>query len=303
MANLGLEWDDVHAANPPASMVRMPAFGLDGPWRDRVGFAQTMEQASGMAWMTGGPDGPPSYRAVRATRSRDCTRRSPPSPHWRSATGPAGACSRVDDGRGGAERRGRGDRRIRRLRQGRHPRRQPRAGGQPAGGVPLRGRRSWLALAVTDDAQWERLTAVLGNPEALRRPGLADIAGRSSQADLIDEAISRWSASLLASEAAGALRAAGIPAAAVNGPAQLLADEQLAHRQFWETVSHPVAGTIRVPGMPFRYASLDEPWTRAAAPTLGQHNHEILTGLVGISDDAVRELESKSIIGARPEGM
>ncbi len=48
-----------HAANPTATMVRMPAFGLDGPWRDRVGFAQTMEQASGMAWMTGPADGPP----------------------------------------------------------------------------------------------------------------------------------------------------------------------------------------------------------------------------------------------------
>ena len=59
MGNLGLDWDAVQAANPRAVMVRMPAFGLDGPWRDRVGFAQTMEQASGMAWMTGSADGPP----------------------------------------------------------------------------------------------------------------------------------------------------------------------------------------------------------------------------------------------------
>ncbi len=59
MANFGLEWDAVTAANPRAVMVRMPAFGLDGPWRDRVGFAQTMEQATGMAWMTGHADGPP----------------------------------------------------------------------------------------------------------------------------------------------------------------------------------------------------------------------------------------------------
>ena len=59
MANFGLEWDAVAAANPRAVMVRMPAFGLDGPWRDRVGFAQTMEQATGMAWMTGHADGPP----------------------------------------------------------------------------------------------------------------------------------------------------------------------------------------------------------------------------------------------------
>src|SRR5262249_56531824 len=35
------------------------AFGLDGPWRDRVGFAQAMEQLTGMAWLTGFADGPP----------------------------------------------------------------------------------------------------------------------------------------------------------------------------------------------------------------------------------------------------
>ena len=40
-------------------VVRMPAFGLSGPWRDRVGFAPTMEQIAGLAWVTGLPDGPP----------------------------------------------------------------------------------------------------------------------------------------------------------------------------------------------------------------------------------------------------
>ena len=37
----------------------MPAFGLDGPWRERVGFAPTMEQIAGLAWVTGLPDDPP----------------------------------------------------------------------------------------------------------------------------------------------------------------------------------------------------------------------------------------------------
>jgi crotonobetainyl-CoA:carnitine CoA-transferase CaiB-like acyl-CoA transferase len=59
MDNLGLRYDDLAARNPRLIMVRMPAFGLDGPWRDRVGFAQTMEQLSGMAWLTGFADGPP----------------------------------------------------------------------------------------------------------------------------------------------------------------------------------------------------------------------------------------------------
>src|SRR5439155_26342530 len=59
MENFGLDWDAVHACNARAVMVRMPAFGLDGPWRDRTGFAQTMECIAGMAWVTGFPDGPP----------------------------------------------------------------------------------------------------------------------------------------------------------------------------------------------------------------------------------------------------
>ena len=54
-----LGWDVVHAANPRAVMVRMPAFGLDGPWRDRPGFAQTMEQVTGLAWLTGHVDDQP----------------------------------------------------------------------------------------------------------------------------------------------------------------------------------------------------------------------------------------------------
>src|SRR6185369_6588012 len=57
--NVGLRYEDLARDNPGLVMVRMPAFGLDGPWRDRTGFAQTMEQVSGFAWVTGFADGPP----------------------------------------------------------------------------------------------------------------------------------------------------------------------------------------------------------------------------------------------------
>src|SRR5436190_2422960 len=59
MDQFGLGWERLHEVNPRLVMVRMPAFGLDGPWRDNTGFAQTMESISGMAWVTGFPDGPP----------------------------------------------------------------------------------------------------------------------------------------------------------------------------------------------------------------------------------------------------
>ena len=59
MDQFGLGADALLELNPAAVVVRMPAFGLTGPWRDRVGFAPTMEQIAGLAWVTGLPDGPP----------------------------------------------------------------------------------------------------------------------------------------------------------------------------------------------------------------------------------------------------
>jgi crotonobetainyl-CoA:carnitine CoA-transferase CaiB-like acyl-CoA transferase len=59
MDQFGLGADVLLELNPRLLMVRMPAFGLTGPWRDRVGFAPTMEQIAGLAWVTGLPDGLP----------------------------------------------------------------------------------------------------------------------------------------------------------------------------------------------------------------------------------------------------
>ena len=86
----------VHALNPRAVMVRMPAFGLDGPWRDRVGFAQTMEQVTGMAWITGhrddqpriprGPCDPMAGDARRVRRARRPRRARPDRRRARSSS-------------------------------------------------------------------------------------------------------------------------------------------------------------------------------------------------------------------------
>ncbi len=59
MEQFGLTYDRLCAARAEIIYVRMPGWGLEGPWRDRPAFASTMEQASGMAWVTGRADGPP----------------------------------------------------------------------------------------------------------------------------------------------------------------------------------------------------------------------------------------------------
>ena len=53
---IGLDFAAVQAVRPDAIMLRMPGFGLDGPWRDNPAFAYVIEAASGISWLTGYPD-------------------------------------------------------------------------------------------------------------------------------------------------------------------------------------------------------------------------------------------------------
>ena len=86
------------------------------------------------------------------------------------------------------------------------------------------------------------------------------------------------------------LRQAGVAAARVAAPADLLTDPQLLARGFWEPVSHPVTGNFLTTGQPFRSAVTGRFPARAGSPTLGQHNEEI------------RGLEQRQVIGTRPRG-
>ena len=189
MDNFGLDWEAVMAANPGAIMIRMPAFGLDGPWRDRVGFAQTMEQATGMAWMTGHADGPPViprgvcdpiaglhavFAAIAALviRDRDGAGMHVESTMVESALNVA-AEMLVEYSRNGIEMRRQGNR---------------GPGASPQGVYRCRADDEWVALAALSDAARASLAGLIGQPDLA-----SDEAAWRERADDIDKQLSDWS--------------------------------------------------------------------------------------------------------------
>jgi crotonobetainyl-CoA:carnitine CoA-transferase CaiB-like acyl-CoA transferase len=303
MDNFGLGWEVVHALNPRTIMVRMPAFGLDGPWRDRAGFAMTVEQASGLAWITGYEDLP---------------------------LVPRGPCDPI----GGMHavfglllalehRRGCGEGQLVELplveaalnvaaeqviEYSAYGRLLNRAGNRGPGAAPqgvyaCAGEEEHLALAVANDQQWQALCALMGAPEWSRNPALAEARGRRAAHDQIDEQIAEWLSLRKRDEAVQMLLDAGIPAHALTNGHYLMPNPQLEHRRFFQEMDHPVTGRTRYPGLPMAFSGLDRHLHRRPPPTLGQHNDEILGGELGLSEEELRGLRERKVIGERPSFM
>jgi crotonobetainyl-CoA:carnitine CoA-transferase CaiB-like acyl-CoA transferase len=296
MEQFGLGWTRLHQINPDLIMVRMPAFGLDGPWRDRTGFAQTMECLTGMAWLTGFAEGPPvlvrgacdplaGMHSVMATLLALIERDQSGGGRLVETAMVEGALSAaaeqlVEFGATGDVLQRDGNR-------------GPLA--VPQGVYPCAGEDRWVALAVTTDEQWRSLRSVLGNPAWSDQAALADGAGRRRLHDRIDHEVNAWTVSRDADEIVELLIGAGVPAATVVAPRDIATNPQLRSRSLFEVEHHPVTGDHEIPMLPFRYSRVGR-WLRSPAPTLGEHNDAILAEL-GLTPRAIDRLRQAGIVG------
>ena len=301
--NVGLRWDELARDNPGLVMVRMPAFGLDGPWRDRTGFAQTMEQVSGMAWVTGYADGPPliprgpcdplaGMHAILALLVALEHRR-------RTGEGQLVESTMVE-----AALNATADQVLERQAYGRFAGRDGNRGpvAAPPNLYACRGEEQWLAIAVATDPQWAALVDVLGHPAWATDPRLATARGRRAAHDAIDDALARICRDADRDALVDRLLAAGVPAAPVVHPTTLATNPQLRARGFLESVEHPVTGSHELPGLPMRFSDLPR-WYRAPAPTLGQHTAAVLREALDLDDAEIETLRAERIIGERPVGL
>ena len=81
----------------------------------------------------------------------------------------------------------------------------------------------------------------------------------------------------------------------IQSPEEVLADPQFQARGYFVNIEHPVVGTVTYPGPPFLMTGT--PWrARSPAPTLGQHNQEVLGGLLSYSESDMSRLRALEVI-------
>jgi crotonobetainyl-CoA:carnitine CoA-transferase CaiB-like acyl-CoA transferase len=263
LEQFGLDYAVVRGIRPDAVMVRMPAFGLPGPWRDRPGFAQTMEQITGMAWVTGYEGGPPiipggpvdpmvgahaALAIVAALEHRDRTGEGQlvevPLFEVASAVTAEQVIRYQLDGKL-FDRRG------------------------TDGVYRVQGDDAWIAVDLGTDpmSRAERAT---------------------------------WCESRTADDAVAELRDAGVPAAAMVPAFATLEDPQLQARGFFERIEHPIVGAHDYPTWPVRMSAGPTRYWSGPAPMLGQHTDEVLRDELGVTDDELARLRDAHVIGTEP---
>lgn len=303
---IGLDFAGVQAVRPDAILLRMPGFGLDGPWRDNPAFAYVIESAAGLSWLTGYPDRPPfepysvgdpnaGVHALNALLLALQHRR-------RTGEGVLVEAAMVDAALNIAAEQV--------IEFSAYGALLQRAGNRGPAAAPQNlylsadidefGRLdSWVAVAVASDEQWSRLCHALGSPSWATDPALATADGRRVQEDLIDERLAQWCAPRTRDEIVARLWEAGVPVAKVMQPHRQTELEQLTARGFFEVVDHPVCGPARLSSVPMRLPGGPCRFHRGPAPLLGQHNDELLTEL-GLTEAEIADLAADGVIGRSP---
>jgi crotonobetainyl-CoA:carnitine CoA-transferase CaiB-like acyl-CoA transferase len=302
MPRLGLGVEQLLAINPRLVVVTMPAFGMTGAWSGVRAYGSTLEQASGLPSVTGDPDHPPTMlhaalgdpigglNAAAALLLGFMHQRNTgegqhidlsqvecmlpllaPSILEQSATGATGP--RLGN---------------------RHPRYVPH------GCFPTLGIDQWITLAVRSDDEWRALCGVMRRPDLAADIELATADGRRAHEDRIDAAIRRWLADVRPDIAMVTLQKAGVPAGIARMPQDLAADPHLWTVGHWQPSDRPFMGPHLLPSVAYREGDARHPYPIVRlAPTLGQHNHEVLRDLLGLGDDEIAALERDEVIGTQ----
>ena len=166
----------------------------------------------------------------------------------------------------------------------------------PHGVYPCIGDDRWIAIAVFDDSEWKSLVGAIGGPTWANDPrySSSELRGRNSR--WLHKHLSEWTSSQDRYELMHALQRVGVRASAVQDQQDVNeTDPQMAHRDVFFEMDHPVAGQARFEGQPFTASNFEADHWRSG-PLLGEDNEYVLETILEMSPEEISDLSARGVV-------
>jgi crotonobetainyl-CoA:carnitine CoA-transferase CaiB-like acyl-CoA transferase len=293
----GLDYESLRAVNDRIVMLHITGYGLTGPKSERPGFGTLGEAMSGFAHITGQAGGPPTlppFMLADGVASLNAAYAVMMALYHRDVHGAPGQLidvNLIDP--------------LARLLE------QTLLGYDQLGLVPERsgnrwdisaprntyrtGDGRWLAMSGSSPALALRVFRAIGRGDLLEDADFLDPQRRLARAREVDIVVADWVATKTLSEAMAVFETHEVAAAPVYDIADLVADEQLAHREVFISVKDQQLGAMTVQAPVPRFSSA--PGTvDHLGPRLGEHNAEVYGELLGLTPDDIDDLRARGVL-------
>jgi crotonobetainyl-CoA:carnitine CoA-transferase CaiB-like acyl-CoA transferase len=150
-------------------------------------------------------------------------------------------------------------------------------------------------LTVGNDGQFAKFAAVAGQPGWASDPRFATNKQRVANRALLIPLIRQVTVFRTTGEWVAALETVGVPCGPINDLSQVFADPQVLARGLALTLPHALAGHVPTVASPIRLSATPVEYKRAP-PLLGEHTHEVLRQVLGLSDTECESLKAAGII-------
>jgi formyl-CoA transferase len=292
---LELGYPDLHSLYPKLIYCSVSGYGRTGPYAERPGYDAILQAEGGMMSITGPVEGPPSRVGIpiiditsgmfaatailAALRARDMTGEgqlvdiSLFDSHLALLTNVASNY----------------------LVGGKPPRRLGNAHPNLVPYDAFPARDGWFVVGIANDKQWGLLCDLIARPDMKTDSRFAANRDRVTNREELGAELNRIFSQRDVNDWLADLVKTGLPCGRINSIPEVFSHPQAQARQMTLEAEHPTAGTVRLPGFPYKFSQTPAEIHRPP-PLLGEHTKEVLTGLLNYSPESVASLRDKGAI-------
>lgn len=292
---LGLDYESLKQIKPDIIAVAVSAYGQYGPYACRSGVDSIAQAMSGMMWLTGFPDGPPTraglnvvdfstgiYAAlgtVLALYNRNKT-----------GNGQLVDTSLLDTALSFMESAIAEYEVLGEVR--------PQVGNANVFVAPYdayKAKDGYVYLGVASLATWRKFLKVMGREELANDPRFRTHRDRAKNYRFFTDWLGNWIADKTVDEVVSQFNEVGVPCAPVNTIPEVAADPHIRAREMIVEFDHLGIGKVPLMGIPIKFSETPGE-IMTGAPAVGEHNEEIYCGLLGLSLQELHQREQEGVI-------